>query len=62
MKCPLYNEKSSNQQKAHGCACSSPVCSPSSDCNGSITRGCTVPAFIWRKLVVSLFVNNIKSQ
>lgn len=47
--CPLYDQQATNQQKANGCACQAPICGPASDCMGSLTRGCTVPAFVWRK-------------
>ncbi len=50
--CPLYDQQATNQQKANGCACQAPICGPASDCMGSLTRGCTVPAFVWRKLVL----------
>lgn len=50
MICPLYN----NSEKAvHGLRCTAPVCSPLVDCGGSLSSGkCTVPAFMWRVLVV----------
>ena len=55
MRCPLYNAMATTQQKAHGCACESPVCGPSGDCAGSVTsRECSVPAFVWRILVMSV--------
>jgi len=55
MLCPLYDLNAANQQKAHGCACTAPVCAPSGDCGGSLTGGnCTVPAFVWRILVIEI--------
>lgn len=49
MICPLYDK---DKPAAHGLRCSSPVCQPFCDCAGSITnKQCTVPAFLWRKLV-----------
>jgi len=55
MICPLFDLTATAQQKAHGCACGSPVCPPSNDCRGSLTGGnCTVPAFVWRILVIEI--------
>lgn len=60
MECPLYDN--SRKEKAHGLACTSPVCPPSSDCGGSITNiECKVPAFIWRKLAVPILLNKKQS-
>lgn len=56
--CPLYNNDASGQEKAHGSACGSPVCNPNSDCCGSITNSaCTVPAFVWKKIALSVLNN-----
>jgi hypothetical protein len=53
MICQLYDSKSTSQEKAHGCACHSPVCQPSSDCEGHLSQGkCTVPAIVWKKIVL----------
>lgn len=55
MICPLYATDATTQQKAHGCACASPVNPPVSDCAGSITSpACTVPALVWQHLVLQI--------
>ena len=51
-RCPLYDER---KLAAHGLRCTAPVCTPLVDCRGSLVSGsCTVPAFMWRRLVIGL--------
>ncbi|HQM01158.1 MAG TPA: YopX family protein [Ruminococcus flavefaciens] len=51
MICPIYDQSAKPQAKAHGCACGSPICNPSGDCEGHY-KNCTVPSFIWQKLIL----------
>lgn len=59
MNCPLYDIHATSQQKAHGCACGSPVCNPSGDCGGHLSQGnCTVPAIVWK----TIFLKQLEQQ
>lgn len=59
MNCPLYDQQ---KPAVHGLRCTSPVCAPLVDCAGSLTSGnCTVPAFVWRSIVVATVTQPNKS-